>query len=399
MRTVPLWALADVRPSNVDKKSKPGERAVRLVNYTDVYYNQTITSEMELMAATASDEHIERFGVLPGDVVITKDSETPDDIGIPALVESSDDDMVCAYHLTLLRSDLDRVVPRFLYWALESGHAKEYWFTSSFGVTRYSIGTSVVSRIPVPRLDLGEQRAIADYLDRETGEIDAMIDKLDELAAGLRTRRDVMWSTVHRRQFETCRLQWLMSEVDERAGKANTHLPLLSVSIHHGVQRREDSTSRQRVGEDLSKYKIARSGDIVLNRMRAFQGGLGRAKVTGLVSPDYAVLRPNGRLVAEWAEYVMRSPEFVDVMSQRVRGIGAVEQGNVRTPRLNIRDLFELSIPAPTPAEQTVVISELDNITGRIDAMLAKVGELRRLLIERRAALITDVVTGRKVVA
>lgn len=394
-----MWAFADVRPSNVDKKSNPGERAVRLVNYTDVYYNQIITSDLELMAASASDEHIERFRVLPGDIIITKDSETPDDIGIPAQVGSADDDMVCAYHLTLLRPWSGRVCSRYLYWALESNSTKGYWLTSSFGVTRYSIGSGVVSRLPIGDVDLDTQRAIADYLDRETGEIDAMIEKMDELAETLRVRCTGVASSLYLRGYERVKLKWVISEVDERAGSQNQGLPLLSVSIHQGVQSREESTSNQKASLDLGKYKVARHGQIALNRMRAFQGGLGRVFMDGLVSPDYAVLEANDRLSTVWAEYVMRTPEFIALMTQRLRGIGAADQSNVRTPRINVSDLVELTIPLPERREQERVIVELDEITGRIDAMLAKVAKLKSLLIERRAALITDVVTGRKKVA
>lgn len=53
----------------------------------------------------------------------------------------------------------------------------------------------------------------------------------------------------------------------------------------------------------------------------------------------------------------------------------------------------------PSLEEQRRIADHLDEVTGKIDAMLAKVAELKSLLIERRAALITDVVTGRKAVA
>ena len=53
----------------------------------------------------------------------------------------------------------------------------------------------------------------------------------------------------------------------------------------------------------------------------------------------------------------------------------------------------------PSLDEQRRIADHLDEVTGKIDAMLAKVAELKSLLIERRAALITDVVTGRKKVA
>lgn len=73
-----LLNVAELRTSSVDKKSEDGEKAVKLCNYVDVYYHDKITAGLSFMEATASDSQIERFAVRAGDVVITKDSESPD---------------------------------------------------------------------------------------------------------------------------------------------------------------------------------------------------------------------------------------------------------------------------------------------------------------------------------
>ncbi|MBK8003908.1 MAG: hypothetical protein IPK12_08155 [Gemmatimonadetes bacterium] len=78
--------MAQIFPSNVDKKSYDGQQPVRLCNYTDVYYNERITADLELMAATATPEQVERFTLRANDVLITKDSETADDIAVAAFV-------------------------------------------------------------------------------------------------------------------------------------------------------------------------------------------------------------------------------------------------------------------------------------------------------------------------
>ena len=70
-----------IRFSNVDKKSYEGQLDVRLYNYVDVYYNDFITDELDLMGlATASEAEISKFKLKKGDVTITKDSESWDDI-------------------------------------------------------------------------------------------------------------------------------------------------------------------------------------------------------------------------------------------------------------------------------------------------------------------------------
>src|SRR5688500_15184435 len=98
--------VASVRFSSVDKHTVEGEREVRLCNYVDVYKNERITSDLQFMAATASDDEIRRFRVQSGDVLITKDSESWNDIAVPAVVVE-DLDVVCGYHLALLRPDPD----------------------------------------------------------------------------------------------------------------------------------------------------------------------------------------------------------------------------------------------------------------------------------------------------
>ena len=81
-----LKHIADVRFSGVDKHAHDDETPVRLCNYTDVYKNDRIVGEMNLMHATATAGEIARLTLKAGDVILTKDSETPDDIGVPAWV-------------------------------------------------------------------------------------------------------------------------------------------------------------------------------------------------------------------------------------------------------------------------------------------------------------------------
>ena len=80
--------------------------------------------------------------------------------------------------------------------------------------------------------------------------------------------------------------------IDVRAGASAAPEDLLSVSIHLGVVPRSSMTDDLPRAEDLSGYKQVRHGDLVVNRMRAFQGAVGLAHVDGLVSPDNLVIRP-----------------------------------------------------------------------------------------------------------
>src|SRR3970040_32031 len=95
--------VADVVFSNVDKHTREGETLVRLCNYVDVYKNDCITKQIDFMEASATLSEIAQFQIKKNDVLATKDSETPTDIAIPALVTQELPGVLCGYHLALLR--------------------------------------------------------------------------------------------------------------------------------------------------------------------------------------------------------------------------------------------------------------------------------------------------------
>ena len=169
-----LRTVAEMRVSNVDKHTKEGEVPVRLCNYVDVYKNDRVTPAMPFMAATASRDEIERFRLESGDILITKDSETWDDIGVPALVAESADDLICGYHLALLRPFRD-ILGSYLNRNLQSKALAYQFHVRANGVTRYGLTHNGIQSVCLPLPPLTEQTAIVEYLDKATTDIDSAI--------------------------------------------------------------------------------------------------------------------------------------------------------------------------------------------------------------------------------
>jgi type I restriction enzyme S subunit len=187
-KTARLSEIADVRVSNVDKKSLPHEPAVKLCNYMDVYSNDYITSDLAFMEATAAPSQIERFKVQVGDVMITKDSETPEDIGIPAVVTESIPDLVCGYHLALIKPDSKQVDGRYLAKQLGTSTTANYYARQAAGSTRYGLSNGTINDTPIPLVSLPQQRRIATILttlDEEIEATEALIAKHQQIKAGL----------------------------------------------------------------------------------------------------------------------------------------------------------------------------------------------------------------------
>ena len=186
--TSQLRDLADVRVSNVDKKSYAAERPIRLCNYMDVYANDYLTSALlDFMPATASPSEIERFALHAGDVVITKDSETPDDIGVPAVIVEDIDGLVCGYHLALIRPKAS-VHPTFLAKQLASAPTIRYFAANATGSTRFGLAIGTIEKLDIPTPPIAEQSKIAEVLstaDRAIEQTEALIAKQQRIKTGL----------------------------------------------------------------------------------------------------------------------------------------------------------------------------------------------------------------------
>jgi type I restriction enzyme S subunit len=167
--------VAGVLPSNIDKLSVKDELPVRLCNYTDVYKNRSIVSGMieNLMIATATENQIRKLSLQKDDVIITKDSETPDDIGIPAYVPETLTGVVCGYHLAIIRPY--KICGAYLNYFFLSKMAKTQFFMAANGLTRYALGIGDIGMTVVPLPSKNEQEKIACYLDEKIDTFDNAI--------------------------------------------------------------------------------------------------------------------------------------------------------------------------------------------------------------------------------
>ena len=185
---LPLSELAEVRVSNVDKKVRLGETPVQLCNYMDVYTNDYIDSNLEFMQSTANSIEKEKFKVCSGDVIITKDSETPFDIGIPAVVMEDIHDLVCGYHLALIKPNINKVEPVYLSKQLASDAAARYFSRMAAGSTRYGLSNGAIAATAIPITPIEHQRKIAAILitiDQAIEKTEALIHKYQQIKAGL----------------------------------------------------------------------------------------------------------------------------------------------------------------------------------------------------------------------
>ena len=165
MERIRLGDVAIVELSGVDKKTKDKETTVRLCNYTDVYRNWAITRDMcpTFMVASANDNEINRFSLKKGQVALTKDSETRDDIGIAAYIADDFDEVLLGYHCALITPNESRVLGKYLNAFLHTSFMQKYFSDNASGSgQRYTLSVDILNDIPLYLPSIEEQEKIGD---------------------------------------------------------------------------------------------------------------------------------------------------------------------------------------------------------------------------------------------
>jgi len=412
-----LKTLASVQLSNVDKKSVEGQESVRLCNYTDVYYNERITSDIDFMSVTATGEQVRRFSLRAGDVLITKDSESWTDIAVPAVVAEDMPDVLCGYHLAHIRP-ANGYVGSFLSRAFAAIGPRDQFQVAANGITRFGLGgdairTGLFALPPEP-----EQRAIAAFLDRETARIDALVAKKERLIELLQEKRTALITRAVTKGLDPTvpmrdsGVEWLGEIPAHWEVKRLWHLTPARRRIMYGivlpgpnvddgvpiVKGGDVSPGRLRLSclnrttrEIEASYVRSRlqGGDLVY----AIRGSIGEvamvpAELTGAnLTQDAARVAYTPATHGPWLLYGLKSRA---VFAQLEAGaLGATIRG------INIRDLKRASLAVPPAVEQRAIAECLDLETSRFDALVTKIRDAIERLQELRTALISAAVTGK----
>ena len=419
-----LRTIAEMRVSNVDKHWRDGERPIRLCNYVDVYKADRIRAEMPLMVATATPDEIERFRLRPGDVLITKDSEAWNDIGVPALVEGAADNTICGYHLALLRPFPGCVSGGFLFRAVESSAVAHQFHVHANGVTRYGLTHDAIKSAWVPLPPPAEQAAIVRFLDHADRRIRRYIRAKEKLIALLEEEKKALIQEAVTgqldmrtgRPYPTCKdsgVEWLGAVPahwdvwrSKRVFRPRTELARpddiqLSATQAYGVIAQADY--EEKIGRKVTKIlrhldqrRHVEVDDFVIS-MRSFQGGLERAWRSGCIRSSYIVLQAaTAELSVGYFGHLFKSVGYIAALQSTANFIRDGQD-------LNFENFCRVDIPFPPLEEQQqiaqAVDGESDLIASGIERSTRQIESLREYGVRLEADVVTGKVDVREVAA
>ncbi|WP_193312892.1 restriction endonuclease subunit S [Georgenia subflava] len=356
-------------------------------------------------------DELAELDLCSGDVVVVEGGAG---YGRSAVLQSDRPGWGFQNSINRVRAGADKAAGRFVNYVLQRSLAS--------GETELLVNTATIPhftaekvaevRAPFPAVE--EQRTIADFLDREIGQIDAMVGSQLRLVAllterrkaavlyavtkGLRPNRTLkdsgeLWSGDIPGDWAMRRISLLFRTIGSGTTPANEDL--LDDGDHYWVTTGElresviTSTERSVSRETLlgsSVLRLYAPGTLIIAMYGATIGRLGVLGVTACVNQACCALaEPQGGV----------SPAFVYYSLLAVRDHLIYLASGGGQPNINQEKIRSLRLPVPSHSEQLEIVAHLDVTTARIDAMIAKAQESIALMKERRAALISAAVTGR----
>lgn len=189
-------------------------------------------------------------------------------------------------------------------------------------------------------------------------------------------------------QWTVHRCRYLFREVDERSKDGQeTHL---SMSQKHGLIDSSKIDKWRLQSESYAGGKLCKDGDLVLNRLKAHLGVFAHAKQSGVVSPDYTVLRPITDDSPRFFELLFKSPTFITEFTKSTKGI---VKGFWR---LYTDDFYSIRAVVPPPEEQKQILGFIDSLTARANKFIRNKRRFIELLQERRNVLTYEAIKSKE---
>ncbi|MDE2978782.1 MAG: restriction endonuclease subunit S [Acidobacteriota bacterium] len=310
-----------------------------------------------------------------------------------------------------------KVDARFLLYLTLSQHFRRIGTASMYGAGgQKRVSGDFIRNFHHPLPSLSEQRAIADFLDREAAKIGALVAKKERLIKLLQEKRTALITHAVTRGLDPevpmkdSGVEWLgempshwhlrpLKRVSPEITvgvvvNPSSYVSADGVPFLYGSDVQEgrivaDTARRMsdRDSEALSKSRLE-AGDLVCVRV-------GAPGVTAVVPPEIAgancasvlIVRHATSFSSQWLCYTMNS--------RLVRHQVELVQYGAAQEQFNVAHAVVFLVPLPPRAEQAALAAFLDSETSEIDNLIAKIEEAVDHLNELRIALISGAVTGK----
>lgn len=186
---------------------------------------------------------------------------------------------------------------------------------------------------------------------------------------------------------------WRVSKIKQivrwKSVKGQPDLPVLSLYRDYGVIPKDSRDDNHNVTSlDTSGYKVVEHGDLVINKMKAWQGSLAVSEYNGIVSPAYHICKiTSENICKKYLHYLLRDASYLPEYMRLSTGL------RVGQWDLSFDDFKNIPFLVPPLAEQERIAAFLDAGCSEIDAVLEKTRASIEEYKKLKQAVITQAVT------
>ena len=402
--------------SGIDKNIVESESDCFMVNYTDVYGNETaeIHSNQEFMKTTTTSQKIGEHQLQKGDMLFTPSSETVEDIGVSAVAIEDMPEIVYSYHLTRFRPSTHLGV-NFSRFFCNSTQVLSQLSKVARGTTRQILSRSDFNNLLIPFPPIEERTIIGNFLLNKIKDINMTLFDLEKILSSVEPTISSLISKVVNEginidvEMKHSGIEWIgkipqhwgitkirhVSDLSQKRNNDGVVRKMLSVSQYYGIIEKEFSDDSQMPNQhECSHYLVVENFDLVVNTMWLHHRGIAVSfGVNGYVSPDYKVYKLDlSQISPGYMHHLLRSKRYLDLYSGNLRGI------RPNSSRVGTHDFVRFDIPLPPMKEQERIADYLDmkiskfmHLKECIKLQIEKLREYRKSLISATSAGIIDV--------
>lgn len=361
----------------------------------------------QLESAAKSDDHTNRKLVKKDDFVINSRSDRKMSSGV-----SEFDGSVSLINLVMIPKREKLSVSFVKYLLKNYGFAEEFyrWGTGivdDLWSTNWERGKKI--QLPIP--PISEQQRIAKFLDERTALIDGIITDTKQTIEELKSYKQSLISEIVTKginkngklvpsgiewigevpeEWEVLKSRYFLNEISV---KGYPDEEVLSLYRDYGIIPKNSRSDNHNVtSSDTSGYKLVKSGNLVINKMKAWQGSMAISNLRGIVSPAYYTFEvDNERFNLRFLHYALRNPAYKQEYMRISAGL------RVGQWDLNKNEFKNLKYAFPANKEEQKAIADyLDEKISQIDTLITEKENVISEYENYKKSMIYEYVTGKK---
>lgn len=370
--------------------------------------NKGVVPQLETAAKT--NAHDDRKLVKKGDFAINSRSDRRGSCGIAPC-----DGSVSLINTIL--SPMGEMNPRYYDWLFHTIEFGDEFYKCGHGIVDdlWTTGWQDMKKILIPYPSLAEQEKIANFLDSQCSQIDAIsadiqkeIEILEQykrsvitgaVTKGLNPDAEmkdsgiewvgnipVHWDTIPIRYlFAECRLKNTLNQ--EKTALKFTYGTIIKKTNF-------DSDSDEYVANTMTNYTVVNPGTIMINGLNLnydfVSQRVGLVKDRGAITSAYLAIVPGSRVVSEYANYQLKSWDYAKAFHNMGTGVRKT---------LDFSELGKKYFVSPSIEEQSKIVAFLDSKCKEIESIIESKKQQLTVIDSYKKSLIYEYVTGKKEVS